>query len=366
MLRDANGANVAELATATGRQLEYVRNRHAEARCTISHQDDAATALLAALASTGVPTVHCYRRTPGVQTAVCRFRGYLAPFTEQLEETAVLELAFRSPFSRLTGDGSERGRFTSETVDYPQPGTDAGLIAQQLINTTNTDGPTGLTTGLLETTKPRLRTYQYANIGEAITELAGLLDGFDFYETYNSELILATLNIAARLGADKPGARFEYGPGTLSNVRSVSRTTQPPCNRVTVLGANGLTATRSDQTSIGKYGLWPSQQSATDTDAQLVLDDKALAALRPNPVRTINFAPDYSLDGCPRPWDDFWIGDTIRFYGRRGAFNEQLSMRINTLTVVIDDNGTETFETPDPTTPEEETTIRSDLTAEII
>lgn len=376
LLTDSQGGALAELSTAFGRSIEFVRNRYAEARCTISHEDTAAALLIDALNNTGIPRLKCYRRPNGTPPVALPFYGNLAPFSESLEETATMELVFRSPFARLSGDGSERGRFTSDLVsggiyepqDFPYPGTDAGQIAKTLIDDANANGNTGIaTTGLIETTKPRIRTYQFANVGESIAELAGLFDGFDFYETFvDGASPMAVFNAVSKLGQDMPSVRFEYGPQTLSNVRSVNRTTQPPINYVTALGANGLFSVRMDMVSITEYGLWPLQVSASDVTDQAVLDDKAQGALRPNPVRTIEFAPDFGLSNCPKPWDDFWIGDTVRFYGRRGAFVENLSVRVNGFTVTIDESGFETFEVPDPTTPDEESTIRSNLSVEVV
>jgi hypothetical protein len=342
LLCDASGSAVAELTTATARSLTFRRNTYSEATLVLSHDDEAAQLLLNALQNTGIPTLRCYRRGTNDTIGVLRFNGYLAGLSETLEDASALTAVFRGPFGRLIGDGPDRGRFTAGSVSFTA--TDAGQIAKQLIDTTHLDGFTGLaTTGSIQPSKTRDRLYQYANIGEAIVNLTEVLDGFDFEEVYTEGgTTLALFNVYARQGQDRPAARFEYGPETLGNVRSVQRTTQPPINVATVLGANGLTGLVYDLASRIKYGTWWTQQSAVDVVEQQTLNDKAQALLRPNPVKTIQFVPD--LDLSPLPWEDWWLGDTIRFYARRGAFTEDLTVRVNSFTLIIDDNGLEQTE----------------------
>jgi hypothetical protein len=342
LLCDAAGSALAELTTATARSLTFRRNTYGEATLTLSHDDEACQLLLTAQQNTGMPTLRCYRRGNLDTAGILRFNGYLAGLTESLEDSAALTAVFRGPFGRLTGDGPDRGRFTLASAAAAQ--VDAGQIAKSLIDAANGDGFTGLaTTGTIQATKLRDRLYQYSNIGEAIINLTEILDGFDFEELYTEGgVTLALFYVYAAQGQDRPAARFEYGPETIANVRSVQRTTQPPINVARVLGANGLTGTAQNATSITKYGAWWTQQSAADVVEQLTLNDKAQALLRPNPVKTIQFVPDLAIS--PLPWDDFWLGDTIRFYGRRGAFTEDLTVRVNGVTVVIDDNGLEQTE----------------------
>lgn len=341
-LADAAGAALAELTTATGRSLAFRRNTFGEASFTISHDDDAAQLLLDSLANTGIPTLRAYRHGENDQAGVLRFNGYLAALAEAAEEASSVQCVFRGPFARLLGDGQDRGRYTAASV--PFTATDAGQIAKGLIDTANAEGATGLvTTGTIQATKSRDRLYQYANVGEAVVALTQVLDGFDFEEVYVAQgATLAVLNIIAAQGQDRPLARFEYGPDTLGNVRSVERATQAPINHARVLGANGLAGVKEDAASILKYGRQDFQQAAADVVEQITLDDKAQALLRPNPVRTVTFVPDLAVS--PLPWEDFWLGDTVRFYARRGALLEDVTVRVNGVTVAIDDNGLEVAE----------------------
>jgi hypothetical protein len=371
VLCDGAGEALCELTTAAGKLLTFKRNTHAEASCTISQEDDAAQYLFDALNGSdtnapSIPQLKAYRKADGESTATLCFKGYLAPFTDEAEETATVNLTFRSAFSLLTGDGDQRGRAVGDTSIAPWSTAfdfvtvDAGTIASTLITTTNGEADTGITIGTIEATTARIRTYDLgANIGNAITDLAGLLDGFDF-EVGPDDVF----NVWARQGETQAAAKFEYGAGTLANLRSIGRTTQPPINHVTVLGANGLYALKTDATSIATYGRWPIVASASDVDEQTTLDSKALGLLRTSPVRTLTMQPDLALS--PRPWDDFWLGDSVSVYARRGALAEDAAVRANGITVAIDNEGFETAEVPDPSTPDDEATLKASLAVEVL
>lgn len=341
MLCDPAGVQLAELGTARDRLLAFQRNTYGEATFTLSHDDDAAQLLLDTVKNAGIPTLRCYRQGTNDPAGVLRLNGYLAAINETADpDAAALAATFRGPFSRLLGDGADRGRFTSAAFTA----TDAGQIAKNLLDApdgANLDGYTGLgTTGTIQATKLRDRLYVNTNVGEAIVNLTRVRDGFDFEEAYVAQgTTLAVLNVYASQGSVQPNARFEYGPNTIGNVRSLQRTIQQPINRAKVLGANGLVGTAQDNASIAKYGLWPIQQGAPDVLEQTTLDDKARALLRPNPVKTIAFVPELAIS--PLPWEDFWLGDTIRFFASRGALQEDLTVRVNAITIAIDDTGRE-------------------------
>lgn len=364
VLADAGGAALAELSTASGRSIMFRRNRYAEAGCTLSHEDDAAGLLLGALSNTGLPRLRAFRKAVGASVAVERFNGVLVPFGEQAEETATLSPVFRSPLSVLNGDGSGRGRFVTAAGGLSYTATDAGAIGANLLATANAQGATGLVIGTVEATKLRDRTYPVGtNLGTALENLTSVLDGFDLEEVATSAG--ATLNIRAALGVTRSSARFEYGAGTLANCRGMSRTTEPPANTVFVVGANGLTSTYSDAASVAKYGAWYLKAEFLDVSEQATLDDKARALVRPFPVKTLSFVPELALDSCPKPFDDFGLGDTVPFFARRDALVEDSLVRVNGFTIVVDDNGFESVTVDDPSTPGEDAVLRASLTVEV-
>jgi hypothetical protein len=340
LLADQIGNPVAELATGAGRSLTFTRNAYPEATVTISHDDPAASVFFDTLRN-GTPTLRAYR------DGVLRFHGELAPFTETLEETAQLGLLFRGPFVRLIGYGQSRGRFTVPSVGFTA--TDAGQIAKALIDAL--PEPRIATTGTIEASKVRDRTYQFANVGQAITNLTRVLDGFDFEVTpieYAGGNI-GQFNVYASQGSDRSSTvLFQYGPETVANVREVTRQIEPPINYARVLGSNGQYTFKEDTASQAKYGRWSAQESLSDVSEIATLADKAQALLRPDPIKVVAFTPDPTL--APLPWDDYWLGDTVSFFGRRGAFVEDVTARINKITVVVDDEGNEAAAVEQPGT----------------
>lgn len=363
LLCDATGAPLAELTTASGRRLTYRRNHYPEASFTLSHADEAAQLLLDHLlglnVSAGIPILKCYRQADGETTRTLRFAGRLAPFEETVGETATLTPVFRGPFSTLIGDGQSRGRFTAATRTFS--GIDAGQIAKTLIDEAD---PAGIaTTGTIEATKTRDRTYEHANVGEAIRLLTEVLDGFDFeIEPVDSGETLGELRVYARQGEERQAARFEFGSGTLANVAGARRQVQLPVNTVRVIGEGGLVGEVSDPDSVLRYGTQFVQVALSDVSEQSTLDDRAQALLRPDPIRVVSFTPEATL--APQPWDDFWLGDTVPFFARSDAFYESINARVNEITVVVDDEGFEASETPDTADSGGERLIRASIQVE--
>lgn len=221
--------------------------------------------------------------------------------------------------------------------------------------------------GDIEPTKTRDRSYPIGtNRGEAIVNLTNVLDGFDFEVVpVDNGTILGDFTVYARQGSDRADATFHYGPRTLANCRGLRRETIPPANFVRVIGGNGLVGQKYDAASIAKYDRWEYLESAGDVSEQATLDDKAQALVRPDPIKVIRFTPD--PENAPRPWDDFWLGDSVPFYANDDAVREEAIVRINEVQIVIDDNtGREAYEIPDPTTPNEEATLRASLAAEVV
>lgn len=376
LLCNAQGEPLAELTTASGKQLKFSRNHFAEAQLVLSHSDAAAEVLMQAIAEGPMPTMRAYRKSDGQVNGTLRFNGYLAPFTEDLSsDSRLITAQFRSPFGRLYGDGSSGvGRYSGASVLASEQ--EQSLVARALIwlyggiLAAGVEEPVmsgikspglsyaGLGIGALATTGVnRSITYQRANVGQAIINLSEALNGFDFDETFVEEgETLALFNTYVSQGEERPAAQFQFGPGTLANVAGVQRTTASPANVIILLGANGLKAEVRTEASIAKYGEWIFQEQASDATAQGVLTARAeaLAKRSEGPIKTLSISPDFGVASCPLPFDDFWLGDTVQFYGNSGAFQESMKPRVNELTIVVDENGFETTTIPDPnsSTPE--------------
>lgn len=378
ILADAAGNNLAELATASGRTITFKRNSYTEVQLTVSHEDASAGLLLSTLVNAGVPKLKGYRRGAAdslSQPAPLRFRGPLAALSETSDENSTLTATFRSPFGVLVGDGDKTGRYvqggTTPGDGFPliYTAADAGAIGKNLIDIANADSPTGLATdpARIVATKLRDRTYPVGqNIGTAVTDLTAVLDGFDFSETFVDAAgpTDAYFNVTPSLGVVNPNARFEYGASTLANVWQVQRNTTPPVNCVFVTGGNGLTSTYSDIASVAKYGKWWGRADFSTIIEQATLDDKARALCRPNPVKTVMIVPDLALS--PLPFDDWNLGDTVPFYASRSALQEDTQLRINGFTIPISDDGFESLQVQDASSPEEDAITRASLIAEVV
>lgn len=376
-----NGATVAELTTATGRNLQFQRNTFGRAGCAIFHEDDTASLLMDAL-KRGLPTLKCWRRTQFERTSTLRFHGWLAAIDESLEETGLITLDFRGPFGRLVGEGSERGRFTPNYLACEDK--DVGAAANELVRlyggrsdyavggtdpvfgaTYSESSYVGLDIGTTEAISTRSLEYRYANVGETITGESAKLDGFDFEERYVDEYpTLAYFDVMREQGSEQLSARFEHGAQTINNVRSVQRTTEGPINTVRLTGAYGIEVTVEDATSVAKYGRHLHHGSRSDIYTEAELTQAAYGLLRPEWVRTIQFTPEPTL--APSPWDDYWLGDRVPFYARRGSFGQDTMLRVNQITVAIDDNGHEVAEIPDPLDPEGEAAIYASMAGEVV
>lgn len=382
---NGSGNTLANLTRHQGTSLTYVRNGVPEAQFTLSHDDPECATILTALeqggstvpttgAGVGVPLLKAYRTNRDGSKSL-RFHGYLASISEESgTDASSATFTFRGPLGLLLGDGQNGGDFIDPgALDQTTwTATDAGQIARDLCRSTNLIDNVN---GILQASKNRDRTYLPGqNRGQALIDLTNVLDGFDFeitpqeYGFFTSVVprpAIGILNVYAAQGSDRPAAKFEYGPDTLANCSAMHRQTLPPVTRSIGLGANGLYAGINDP-NLAKYGAWRTLVNSPDVSDQQTLTDKAYALLRPNPIKTIDFTPDPRL--APLPWDDYWIGDTVRFYANRGALVEgPLSVRVNQIRVVIDpDTGLESAEIPDPVTGDEERVLRAGLQTEAV
>lgn len=346
-------SNVGELSAAGSRRLAFKRNTAAELQFALSHDDTEAQLLLDALAN-GIPQVVGWRKG-GSDPKVKRFGGVWAPMEEELAEATAVTVNARDRFGVL------EGRVTAELDDHP--GEDAGEVMRQLVVDQNAVKDTGITIGSIQSSTAVDVTYEYKNVAEAFGELAGIDLGPDFEVTPDG-----VLNVYAEQGSVKDAAKFEHGPGTLDNCQSVRRTTRYPRNRVIVVGDEGVVAQVDDATSQDRYGIWAHVESLSDQIDATILRARAQSLIKPSPVEVITFTPELAADSCPVPWDDFWLGDTVGFYARRGAFERAAQVRVNQIELLVDDEGNESFavEPPDDETGEAQRVRPGGLTVEVV
>jgi hypothetical protein len=339
LLTDSAGVNLAELSTGAGRTLTFARNAAPEAHVTISHDDGAATVLFAALRN-GIPKLRGYRN------GTLRFHLDLAPFDEQLEEGAQLNLTFRGPFTRLLGYGQSRGRFTA--ASFTRTATDAGQIAKALIDTYGT-GAGVATTGTITASKTRDRAYQYANVGEAIVNLTRVLTA----STSRSS--------RSNTAREHRAARRLRGAGVRPHLDRPVSVRAGDARELPQREPADRTADQHRPRHRRERTRRPQDRRGVDRDVRGVVGAgervRRRASRRRSTTRRKRFSGPTRSRSCrsrptrtlaPLPWDDYWLGDTVSFFGRRGAFYEDATMRVDKITVVIDDDGNEAVEVERP------------------
>lgn len=279
---------------------------------------------------------------------VVRFCGKLRePFSRKPETISV---AAGSPWTFL----DRRQRATRyDTAELYGAARAAQLIVSDLITAENTRSPTRLRIGALQAAVARTRTYEVGkSIQEAIAQLAEVDDPIYFVENAVDDTAGIFAELLVRYpasGVDRPGAKFEYGDGTIGNLDDYTITEALPTNGVTAIGAGDgeagqLTSRKTDAASIATYDLLEMQASYTDVSVQATLDQHALEALAPAPVRTYSVSPIASGDGegeiyVPRLWRDFDVGDIVRLTIHNGANQaDDVQARVTEATIAIADD----------------------------
>lgn len=269
-----------------------------------------------------------------------KFSGRWAPMDEASDEqTSQATVTFRSPLAML------EQRFRNTEITYT--GIDQALIAGGLVSDENVKGATGLTIGSLELTVTRDRTYEIRKqILEALVQLSEVDNGVAFWETplnpVDNAGALAAFNAGPRPGVDRSASvKFEMGEGTLDNCISVQRQIGYPVNRVTTVGDGTppLTSVRQDTASQARYGIWERVEAMSGVTVQATLDARAQALLVADPVQIVTFEPDPAE--ALRPWDDWWLGDTVSFKADVDAMQIATTARPRALEIELDDQGNE-------------------------
>lgn len=327
VLADHAGVAIAELACR--RTQTYQRNAEPTASPVFSHDDEAALLLEEALRN-GIPQLRVLRDGELWASTI------LTGLAEDAADGSTFAPVFKGPLAIL------EHRFTDATVEFTDQ--DAGQIGWDLIAAAHAENPVPIREGAIAATKDRDRVYEHKQVREAIVQLTEVLDGFDFeilpLDPTAAGGMVGEFTVYAEQGQVREDVLFGYGPETLANVQSARRQTKPPINRVRVLGQDGAVAEQEDLASIDRYGLYMVTVSATDVVETDTLNDRARDALRPHPVRVIEFTPDPTL--APQPGTDYWLGDTVSFHARRGSFNDELQVRVNSIEISEDENGGET------------------------
>lgn len=230
-------------------------------------------------------------------------------------------------------------RYTDAEEVYA--GVDAGAIAWDLIDTTQTESDLGITEGTIEATQNRDRTYNNQNIGEAIINLANVINGFDF--NINTSKVFT---VESNIGVDRRNLVLEYG----RNIQSIRITEDSSSltNRAIVLGDSGdfsdpLRVERDDAPSQAIYKLREGLLTELDVNQVATLEDKGDALLRkrgePLLKTSMNLIPSSNPTIA-----DFSIGDVITLKVVSGVYDIQSAFRVFEWTVSVGTNDTETLD----------------------
>lgn len=175
------------------------------------------------------------------------------------------------------------------------------------------------------------------NIGEALTQLGHLINGFEWDISPELEYRVWT-----ERGADN-GVVLDYG-GLLTGF---SRTVNPSAfaNAVRVTGDDTLTAEARDAADIATAasGRFDAQHGYPDITVQATLAARADWHLAEG--RTIR--PSWSVTMKAGAWngpDHLWLGDTVLLAVKSGRVNAVEAVRVHALDVGVDDDGAETVQ----------------------
>lgn len=219
---------------------------------------------------------------------------------------------------------------------------------------TGTVKPTGILVGTRTDTQTRTIKYpQWHNIGQAITELSDIENGYDFEITPDTR----TMNIYAssfgsNLRRDRTIAQFgfKWGP---HNLLQFSRTTDMSTlvNSQIATGKFGH-ALSQNLTSMSTYGLFEDIQSLSDVDNTAILQAFA------NGEVAIKSSPRVIYQMLPHPWSskhkhvpepfvDYRLGDHVyvSVSGVPRISISHQSVRVYGISITIDEAGSERVST---------------------
>jgi hypothetical protein len=253
------------------------------------------------------------------------------------------------------------GKDLTGAAPYKNPSTgagsvDSGQIAKDLIDLINAESPTGIEVGASYLTGigNRVGPWQFKPLLEAIADLSGPIDGFDWQITPKEPAagIIGTFNCYPAIGIAASNAVFEFGMGR-ENVESWKRIGNadslmnigyalPPSypdvsqGKVQVSGA-------PDPDSLARYGLLedvvPTDFAPDDMRLRVIQEH---VRIRRAPRQTVSFEP--MIGNAPVYGSDYSIGDVFPFRAAEVVDGEK-QVRIDALLRLyaiewnIDNNG---------------------------
>ena len=253
---------------------------------------------------------------------------------------------------RLGGKSTTGTQFTTVT--------DRAVIMKSLIDTTNTENETGISTSAYSMTAASAVTYTagpYKPLSDINTELATSLDGYDWrilpLENYASGAVTGSkiggFSAAPVLGIDQTNAVFEWGAGRNNIVeytRAVTRDTMANQVYHVIEASSNAVISALDTTSISNYKLLEdlAQADLTDSSMRQNLVNEHVR-VRKVPRQVISFTPHVDPQRTGRvPYfgDDFDVADSVRArIVYNGVARVDAMLRVWGVTFDIDSLGTE-------------------------
>ena len=231
---------------------------------------------------------------------------------------------------------------------------DQGAIAWGLVDTQNgrAGGDTWIREGGTTTGITRDRTYDRRPVLGLLDDLTQVINGPDIdidprdgWGEASPTRVMGNLRVYGQQGSDRPDVHLVYGAGLPSNVETVERSRLPVITEATITGTTEGTAPLESTYTVAAgsaYGLLESVESDPDLSVQSTLDQKVtgLVQARQAPVQVLSVG-DLTAD-APRPWEAFYLGDTVRVTARRGALQVNAEpFRIHGIEISIDPDGRE-------------------------
>jgi hypothetical protein len=321
-------------------QLEYNRSDVSKAIVQLDVDDERAISLISQVVSI-TPRLYCYR------DGTLEFAGFLTSIEQTADNEASLTATFEDGLALL------RYRISGLDVEYYEQNS-ASIIAgsgglpvtTSLLAQANASTATGLTAGTVTATTVRIEELQFSRevILDRVLEISRMTGGPDLRVNPQAQgSTLATLDVGPIYTSTTPSAYFGYGPGTQVNVLSVAQQITPPQTRVLVVGNNteGQSTVTSDITTAeGGLGRWEAVTQRSDLQESTDCVNTADAQVRAAWTQTVSFTPDPAI--APSPLLDYNVGDAVRVTINRGSLAADALIRINKLSLTIDNSGVET------------------------
>jgi len=321
-------------------QLEYQRSDISRAIVQLDVDDDRALTLITQVAG-ATPRLYCYR------DGVLKFAGFLTSIEQTADNEAQLTATFEDGLALL------RYRISQADVEYYSENS-ASIIGStgtvgsfpSLLSQANASTTTGLTAGTITATTVTLDSLLISRevILDRVLEISKMTGGPDLRVNPQAQgSTLATLDVGPLYTSTTPTISFGYGPGTAVNVLSVAQQITPPQTRVLVVGSDvesWSTVTTDITNAEAGVGRWEATEQRADLQSTTDCQNTADALVRTGWTQTISFIPDPAI--APSPLQDYNIGDPVRLTAFRGSIAADATVRVNKISLTIDNSGVET------------------------